>query len=307
MSERPVAASPSSSIPGTAPLPASGLVLLVLLTIFWGVNWPAMKLALTGIAPFTFRTICLLIGGVCLLGFALAQRQSIRIRAGDWSPLFWASLLNVTGWHLFSAYGLLQVPAGRGAIIAFTMPIWASILASIVLKEAFTGRKIIGLLLGIGGLAVLIGPEMAALGAAPIGSLLMLGAAVSWAAGTIVTKRQPWQLGTAALTGWQLLLGGIPILIGALLIDPVPDFTGLSQPVLWAAIYAAVIPMIFCHWAWFRIVSLFPASIAAIGTLAIPVVGVLSSALILGEAIGPAEIAALVLVLAGLSVVLLRR
>lgn len=303
MSDTRVTSAPS----GAGPLPASGLVLLVLLTLFWGINWPAMKLALTGISPFTFRTICLFIGGLSLLAFALAKRESVRVAATDLKPLLLASLLNVTGWHIFSAYGLLLVPAGRGAIIAFTMPIWASILASLVLKEAFTGRKLIGLILGVSGLAVLIGPELAGLGAAPIGSLLMLGAAVTWAMGTIVTKRQPWRLCTAALTGWQLTLGGIPVLIGALLIDPAPDFTGLSGTVLWAAIYAALIPMIFCHWAWFRIVELFPASIAAIGTLAIPVVGVLSSALVLGEPIGLAEIAALVLVLAGLSVVMLRR
>ena len=294
--------------PQTAsPLPASGFVLLVLLTLFWGVNWPAMKLALTGIAPFTFRTICLFVGGFSLLAFALAKHQKIRIDPADLKPLLLASLLNVTGWHLFSAYGLLQVQAGRGAIIAFTMPIWASILASLVLKEAFTLRKFIGLVLGIGGLSVLIGPEMAKLGAAPIGSLLMLGAALSWAMGTIVTKRHSWRLGTVALTGWQLTLGGLPIFLGALLIDPAPDFAGLRGDVLWAALYAALIPMIFCHWAWFRIVDLFPASIAAIGTLAIPVVGVLSSALVLGEPIGLAEIAALMLVLAGLSVVMLKR
>ncbi|MBC7136145.1 MAG: DMT family transporter, partial [Oceanibaculum nanhaiense] len=175
--------------PTASPLPASGFVLLVLLTLFWGVNWPAMKLALTGIAPFTFRTICLFVGGFSLLAFALAKHQKIRIDPADLKPLLLASLLNVTGWHLFSAYGLLQVQAGRGAIIAFTMPIWASILASLVLKEAFTLRKFIGLVLGIGGLSVLIGPEMAKLGAAPVGSLLMLGAALSWAMGTIVTKR----------------------------------------------------------------------------------------------------------------------
>lgn len=289
------------------PLPASGFVLLVLLTLFWGVNWPAMKLALTGIAPFTFRTICLFVGGFSLLGFTLAKRQAIRIVPADLKPLLAASLLNVTGWHLFSAYGLLQVQAGRGAIIAFTMPIWASILASLVLNEAFTPRKLIGLVLGVCGLAVLIAPEMAKLGAAPVGSLLMLGAALSWAMGTIVTKRQSWQLGTVALTGWQLTLGGLPIFLGALLIDPAPDFAGLRDDVLWAALYAVLIPMIFCHWAWFRIVELFPASIAAIGTLAIPVVGVLSSTLVLGEPIGIAEIAALMLVLAGLSVVMLRR
>ncbi|EKE75537.1 DMT family transporter [Oceanibaculum indicum] len=306
MTDSRVTAPPGAS-PLPAPLPASGFVLLVLLTLFWGINWPAMKLALTGIAPFTFRTICLFVGGFSLLAFALAKRQTIRIAAADLKPLLIASLLNVTGWHLFSAYGLLQVQAGRGAIIAFTMPIWASILASLVLKEAFTLRKLIGLVLGIGGLAVLIGPEMARLGAAPIGSLLMLGAALTWAMGTIVTKRQSWQIGTVALTGWQLTLGGLPIFLGALLIDPAPDFAGLRGEVLWAALYAALIPMIFCHWAWFRIVDLFPASIAAIGTLAIPVVGVLSSALVLGEPIGLTEIAALLLVMAGLSVVLLRR
>jgi drug/metabolite transporter (DMT)-like permease len=101
-----------------------------------------------------------------------------------------------------------------------------------------------------------------------------------------------------------MLIGGIPIFLGAALFDR--DFNPASVSTTgWLAVaYAAVIPMIYCHWAWFRVVSLYPASVAAIGTLAIPVVGVISSAWLIGETIGWSEIAALALVLAALTLVL---
>jgi drug/metabolite transporter (DMT)-like permease len=132
----------------------------------------------------------------------------------------------------------------------------------------------------------------------------MILAAISWATGTVALKRYRFTIPTASLAGWQMLIGGIPIFIGAALFDR--GFApGEVSTTAWIAVaYAAIIPMIYCHWAWFRVVSLYPAAVAAIGTLAIPVVGVISSAWIVGERIGWSEIAALALVLAALSLVL---
>jgi drug/metabolite transporter (DMT)-like permease len=112
-------------------------------------------------------------------------------------------------------------------------------------------------------------------------------------------------MGTAALAGWQLLIGGLPVAIGAILLDRGFDPLAPSATAWAAAIYAALIPMIFCHWAWFKVVAIYPAAVAAIGTLAIPVLGVLSSALWLGEPIGVDVVLSLCLVLAGLALVLI--
>jgi drug/metabolite transporter (DMT)-like permease len=167
-----------------------------------------------------------------------------------------------------------------------------------------TGTKLLGLALGVAGLAVLIGPDLSSLGAAPLGAALMLGAAISWALGTVIMKRSLWTIPVTTLAGWQLLIGALPITLGALAFQEYPDLTALSTPALLSLIYVLAVPMVFCHWAWFTVVRMFPAAIAAIGTLAIPIVGVFSSGLVLGEPIGVRELTALGLVCGALVVVL---
>ena len=304
-----MSAEPGTTAPAERPgaeLPAVGFLLLAGMTLFWGVNWPIMKMAMTEIPVWTFRAMILSTAGVGLLAIARLSGQSPRLARPDILPLSLCTLFNIVGWHLCSGYGVTLMEAGRASIIAFTMPIWAALLSVPILGERFGWRKVVGLVLGMAGLAVLIGPDLAALGRAPLGAVFMLGAAVSWAIGTVGIKRFAWRSATTTLVGWQLLIGALPISIGMLLHDGLPDLGAYSSQAWLATLYVVALPMLFCHWAYFRLVRLFPASVAAIGTLAIPVVGVLSSAVVLGEAIGPLEIGALALVCSALAVVLLR-
>jgi drug/metabolite transporter (DMT)-like permease len=282
-----------------------GYVLLAGLTLFWGANWPAMKIILAEVPVWWFRSSCLLVGGFGLLTIGRLSGLSLFVPRQQRGPLLLCALFNIVGWHLCSAYGISLMPAGRAAIVAFTMPLWASLLGSFVLGEALTRGKLIGLALGVSGLAVLIGPDLAVLGAAPLGAFFMLLAALSWASGTVAVKRFVWSVPTATLIGWQLLAGAVPITLGAVLLQPPPDLGDLSREVWFALAYVFLFPMLFCQWAYFATVRLFPASIAAIGTLAIPVVGVYSSALMLGESVGLQELTALALICGALAGVLL--
>jgi drug/metabolite transporter (DMT)-like permease len=294
-----------TSVPGRADrLPPAGFVLLAGLTLFWGANWPLMKIALNEIPVWSFRSLCLLGGGIGLLSLSALSGRSLAIPRREIGPLALCAVFNVVGWHLFSGYGVSLIPAGRAVIIAFTMPLWATLLSSLVLGERLTAAKLIGLGLGLTGLAVLIGPDLKAIGSTPLGALCMLGAATSWAIGTVLFKRFTWSVGSARLAGWQLLLGAVPVVTGALLIGDLPDPTRLSTEALLATAYVLALPMVFCHWAYFQIVRLFPAALAAIGTLAIPVVGVFASALMLGEDVGVRELGSLALVCGALAVVL---
>ncbi len=287
-------------------LPQSGLVLLVFLSLFWGTNWPMMKIGLMEIPVWTFRTLCLFLGGFGVLCMAMANGSILTIPRSEVWPLILVSLLNVTGWHLCSAYGLIYMDAGRAVIIGYTMPIWASILSIFILGERLTLARLIGLLLGIAGLLILIGPDIRALGSAPLGAIFMLGAAVTWAGGTVLLKYFRWTMPITVLTGWQLILGGIPVIIGAFVLEPMTVLLHVSWRAALATGYVILIGNILCFWAWIKVVHLFPASVASIGTLAIPVIGVLSSAVVLGEPVGFGEIAALILVIMALSVVLIR-
>jgi drug/metabolite transporter (DMT)-like permease len=288
--------------------PLGGLLLLSTLTLLWGGNWPAMKTALRQIDPWVFRTVCLLVGGAGLLGLARASGQSLRVPRRERGPLAVVALFNITAWHLCSAYGLMRIQAGRGAIIAYTMPLWTVIFGWLMVGEPITRTRMAALALGLAGMVALIAPAAGTLWHAPAGMLLMLGAAAGWAIGTVLTKAQAWTIPTTVLTGWQVVLGGVPIALGAALRlvaagsgDPRFDLAAASSAALLGLAYATLVGALFCHWAWFRLVAMLPAAVAAIGTLGIPIVGLFSSALILGEAVGTGELLALILVVSGLT------
>jgi drug/metabolite transporter (DMT)-like permease len=288
----------------TGGLPRKGILLLMTLSLFWGLAWPAIKISVNEIPPWTFRSYCLVLSGIGILILAKANGFKLKLPLPELKPLCFVALFSITGWHMFSAHGVLRMDASRAVIIAFTMPLWATILSALLLKERIKSTRLLALGIGLGGLALLIWPELDAVGATPVGALFMLGAAVSWATGTVLIKRTDWNTPTTVLTGWQLLLGSIPVVMGALFLEPLGVTLNVSTSAIFALTYIIFFPMIYCHWAYFTLVRIFPASIAAISTLAIPVVGVFSSTLILNESVGISEIVALFLVVTALSIVI---
>ncbi len=289
-----------------APPPAArvsgfGLFLLVSLTLTWGVNWPLMKLALLEIPPWTFRSLCLSLGGATLLLLTRLAGQRVGFPLRRLPAMALTALFNITGWHLCSAFALLHTGSGRAAIIGYTMPLWVALLSALWLGVRPSTRQLLALGLGMAALALLIGQDLRMLGTAPIGALLMALAALSWAIGTVLVKKLAWQeMSVLALTGWQQLLGVLPILVGWWLFEPVPDLAGLSGPAAFGLFYTIFVAMVFCHTAYFKLVAILPAHVAAIGTLAVPVVGVISAALLLAEPVGWSELVALLLVVSGL-------
>jgi len=286
--------------------PRYALLLLASVIFLWGISFPIMKMALEEIEPWTFRTLGLLIAGPSLLALGKMAGFRLAIPAQERKPLILAALFNITGWFLFSAYGLTHLQAGRAAVIGSTMPLWAVIMAKFILREQLTSERLAGLALGFVGLTILIWPDIRAIGEAPFHAAFMLSAAISWAAGTITLKHFQWTTPVSVLTAWQLILGGIPIVAGTLLFPPATTLSHISFKVILSLAFTIIVAIIFCYWAWFKSVSLLPTSVASMGTLLIPVLGVFSSALILAERIGLREFVALVLVLVGLSIVLIR-
>jgi drug/metabolite transporter (DMT)-like permease len=192
-----------------------------------------------------------------------------------------------------------MIPSGRAAILAYTMPVWAVPLSIWVLGERLTSRKLLGLVLGMAGLALLVGDVFAS-----PGTLLVLGAAISWAIGTVLQKRYPMAMPNGAYTAWIMLLGGVPIFAGALLFE---DLGALREIGLWPALgvaYNVIVAFAFAHWAWIKIATSVPVSVFSISMLIIPVVGVLSGMLFLGERPSWSEYAALLLILCALATVI---
>lgn len=284
-------------------MPGAAVGLIAAITILWGLNWPAMKIGVEVMSPWTFRAITVVMASAGLLLFAWFSGHALRLSAAEARRLIPVALCGVTGWHLCSAFGLAHMASGRAAIVAYLMPVIASVYAAWRLGERLDGRRLTSLALGLVGMGFLLVPDLAAIARNPLGPIFMLGAATFWALGIVELKARRFSLGPVALTGWQLALGGVPILAATALLAPLPDPAAMTGAGALAILYAGLVGAAFCFAAHNRLVGLVPAGVAAIATLAIPVVGVLSSAVLLGERVGWSEITALVAVLAAVSLV----
>lgn len=283
-------------------------MLLIGLAIGWGINWPIMKFIITEIPPLTFRGFCLCLGGLGILGLARLSGLALQMPAGFVKKILWVCLFNIIAWNVLATYGLSLLPAGRSALLGYTMPIWTVLLSIWVLQDKFTLRVGIALCLGTAGVLALMSESLFSWFGGPInhdlllGALFMIVAAWCWAAGTVMMKRWQIPINTVVLTGWLLLLASVPVLIAAVFVDGLPQKMP-SHLALWGVVYNVFIAFMFCYWAWVRLVSLVPVSVSSLSSLITPLVGVLSGVLLLGEQPGWPEFSATILILGAVAVV----
>jgi len=143
---------------------------LAALTFAWGFNWTAMKVALSEVPPWTFRSLCLGLGSAVLFAALRASGQRLAVPKGQWGRLALLAFLNITCWNMLIAFGVALIPSGRASVLAYTMPIWAIPLSVWLLGERVTPRRLAGLALGMIALVLLMGESLFGLGAAPPGS-----------------------------------------------------------------------------------------------------------------------------------------
>lgn len=278
--------------------------LLAGLTFAWGFNWTAMKVALGEVPPWTFRTLCLGFGSGALFLALRLGGQRLAVPRGQWRRLAMLAFFNITCWNVLIAFGMTMIPSGRAAILAYTMPALAIPLSVWILGERLTARKLGGLALGMAGLALVLGEAALGLGSAPVGSLLVLGAAASWALGAVLQKKYPVSLPTGVYTAWIMLLGGVPIFAGALLFEDLGWAERVGAPALFGMAYNVLVAFAFAHWAWIKLATSVSVTVFSLSMLVIPVVGVLSGVVFLGERPAWTEYLALLLVLGSLASVL---
>ena len=277
----------------------AGLLFLAITSIGWGFNWPVTKYLLSELPPLTLRGATGVIGAALLALLALLRGQGLKVPRAIWPRLILAGLLNVTAWMVLMGLGLLWLRASEAALIAYTMPVWASLLAWPVLGERPTVLRTLALVMAFAGLAAIMGGNgfEASLAKLP-GILMVLGGSICFALGTVLAKKLPIRLPPLPAAAWQIGIGCVPIFITGLAIETshVERITQLGWALLF---YSTVIQFCVAYVAWFAALARLKASVAAIGTMAVPVIGVIASALALGEPLGPVQIAALIFTLAG--------
>ena len=272
---------------------------LAITSVGWGFNWPVTKFLLGELPPLTLRGVTGVIGALLLATLALLRGQTLRVDRRLWPRLMLAALLNVTGWMVLMGLALLWLPASETALIAYTMPVWASLLAWPVLGERPTLLRTVSLIMAFAGLAAIMGGNGVSASAAKLPGILMaLCGSIGFALGTVLAKKLPLDMAPIPAAAWQIGLGCFPVAIVGLAIETT-DLARVSQIGWWLLIYSTLIQFCIAYVSWFAALARLPASMAAIGTMAVPVIGVVASAIALHEPLGPVQIVALLFTLAG--------
>jgi drug/metabolite transporter (DMT)-like permease len=279
----------------------AGLMFLAITSVGWGINWPINKYLLGELPPLTMRGSTGVVGALLLALIAIFAGQGLHVPRAQWPRLLLGGLLNVACWTVFVGLALLWLPASEAALIAYTMPIWASVLAWPVLGERPNLLRIASLLMAFAGLAAIMGGNGLAGSMVKLpGIILALLGAIGFACGTVLTKKMPLQLPPLTAATWQIGIGSLPVAAAGFLFETA-DVAAVSS-LGWVLIaYATVIQFCVAYVTWFAALARLPASVAAIGTMAVPVIGVAVAAIWLHEPLGIGQISALVFTLGGVA------
>ena len=277
--------------------PQRGAVLALLATILlWAYSWIVMKQVLAHAGPFDFAALRYLLGAAVLFAALLLSRQSLR--PPPLLPTILIGLCQTAAFQGLEQWALLDGGAGHVALLAYTMPFWAVLLAWLLLGEQPTRRHWLGLGLAALGLLCIIEPWHG-MGSVPSTTLAIAGG-VAWAAGTVLTKRlfRRHAPSVLSLTAWQMLAGGVALGIVALAVPQRAidwDWAfigGLAYSVLFASAAA--------WWLWSIVLQRLPTTVASLSSLGVPIVCVLLAWMILHEQPSPMDLFGMALVLLGL-------
>src|SRR6202166_3585363 len=198
----------------------AGLMFLAITSVGWGFNWPVTKFLLGELPPLILRGSTGVVGAALLAALAMLSGQSLRVPRELWPRLVLAAILNVACWMVLMGLALLWLPASEAALIAYTMPVWASILAWPILGERPNLLRVISLVMAFAGLSTILGGNgfAASLSKLP-GILLALGGAFGFAVGAVLAKKLPINLPPVSAAAWQIGIGCLPVAIVGLLVE----------------------------------------------------------------------------------------
>lgn len=281
------------------------LWLLALLTLTWGVNWPVMKFGILELPPMAVRAASM-IGGLALIA-AIARMSgvSLRVPRGEWRELVALALTNLVLWQVLAIYGLKLLPSGRAAILAYTMPLWAALIGIVLFRENPGRRLWIGVGAAGAGVLLLVGGEAGTMTGRPLGTGLMLTAAFVWGFGAHLTRRRRMTAHILAINYWSLVMG-IAVCGTISLVFERAHWTRVPDALEWAAIaFNAFVVFGFAQVAWLRLATILTPVASGLSVMTIPVVGVFSGMVVLGEHPSWRDWVALVAILAAMATVVL--
>ncbi len=289
---------PKPGSPGTAKL------LVVLLAFAWGLNWIAAAIALREVSPWSLRVAGSGIGAITLFAAAIITGHGLRIPRGEHLHVMIAGFFNVAAFQILSGFAQLSGATSRAIIITYSMPIWTTMLSTVVLGEKLNRIRIIAFGLCVAGLSVLLWPLF--INGFPPFVFYSLGCALSWCVATVYIKWAKVKIEPLANAAWQLLFGLLFIAAGTLAFEGSPHLWPVNNDVVLAVLFVGLFGVGLAHFLWWSIIGRLPAITASLGSLIVPVVGVTASAIYLGERLTIPDMVGFALIFAAAACVLLQ-
>jgi drug/metabolite transporter (DMT)-like permease len=281
------------------------LILLALLTLVWGLNWPVMKLGIADqFPPLTFRTISLLLGLPVLALGLVYLKVPFLIPKKQWSELLVLTCFNMFIWHGCMILAVTMLTSGRAAILGYTMPVFSAVLGAIFFGAALSKRSWLGVFAASIGVALLLWHELTGLSGKPLGVVLALLAASTWALGTQLLRRTKMAVSTLTISFWMTALTLVVMCVLSFSFER-SQWKAPSATNWIGIVYNAVLVFGFAHATWFSLARSLPPVASTLSVMFIPVLGVFSGAIWLGEPLHWQDYASVVLMLVAIGSVLL--
>ncbi len=278
-------------------------VTLVILTLVWGINWPILKLGITGYPAITFRSISMWIGCPVLGLVMLRMRVPFHVPRKEWKELLLLATTNMFVWHVLIILAVQDLSSGRAAILGYTMPIFSAVIGVLFFQSPLRSRAWLGVALAAAGAMLLLWHELVHLSGKPLGVVIALLAAASWALGTQLIRHTKMSVPTLTIVFWMtamttLVMSGVAAVFEW-------DRWVMPSATTWASIlYNALGVFVFAQAAWLGLARSLPPLASSLSVMFIPVLGVFSGAWWLGEVLHWQDWLAVLLVVAAIASVL---
>ena len=276
------------------------IVLLVLLILVWTSVWSLFKIAIEAIPPLSFRVIIGIPAFILLLFLGFKKVKTIYIPKSDFKPLLLISFFNVTLWQVLMLYGIDMLGGGRAAVLTYTMPVWATIFASIFGYEKINLSIIVSLVFGMLGILFLsleinVSENI-------LGFLITLSAGLSWAIGTMIVKYGGIKSDGLIIAGWQQIIGIIPIIPFALYYD-LDNFGLIDYRHILIIIYGIFLSSAYTYWAYFTILQKFSVNVTSVSVMAVPILAILVDYVLVDVEFSSFDLLALIFIVSGIYIV----
>jgi len=279
------------------------LAVLVVLTLIWGINWPILKVGVTGFPPLTFRALSMWLGLPVLGAAVLLLKVPLAIPRAHWRELSSLTLSNMIVWHVLAILSIQALSSGRAAILGYTMPVFSALCGAAMYGERLAPRQLAGVAAASLGVALLLWHEFAQFSGRPLGALGMLVAAAVWAFGTQQFRRTRMTVPTLAIAFWMTVLTTLVMTVLAVAFEH-ERWKGPTPAVWGAIVFNAIGVFGYAQPAWLMLARALPPVASTLSVMLIPVLGVASGALWLGETLHWQDGAAVVLMVVAIASVL---